>query len=661
MQSSIMMETGTDYVLQWPGHPTYVTERFSGLFAKQKMVDLTLICDDEKLKVHKLVMAASSLYFEEILEGDLGDEPVIFFKDLEFSILKAMIEFMYCGETTVSHVNLPSLLNAARLFKVKELESLVEKMVGPNAQDHNDNEKEYPSKDVKRLNCLVSNSDNDIRMSFVNTPRINDDTGNNSEFESEPTYFEDSNSERCLYDDLNIHLNGDIQHISTESSENSSSSSSSTSLECEKERCCDFVANGEISKSNSFDEDIKRVGQCSRVYTHKRRKLRNGVSSTSNNNIKRNSSDKSFSTPQPHLVSGRIDLEEEFSNDEGPVTLETNLDNESSDYTMTFSNESIQSIVGCSISDFCRSNNMFELLNARTTVTSKCSSESTTEDTTEDAEEDDVISPSATPVLRRSVRLHQQENEDNQPRRKRLKKGQLSSKLKLLRRNEKRKNNERRVPDLHAPIPSRKSAVSSRKHSSSRKETTTKPKTLIPNEPPNETMRTTLSSSVSRALWGDRSDIAEDGSDPNDDGIDGLEYSPSTEIPYAVGLLPLRAALEKLQATPDHQPRKTRSSVAASSLNKTYENHNGLKRKFSPIPKKAPLQLPQVQKLQEEQAPQVPPKNECSKENVQRKIRAMTPSTLAVTSRITNMRQRKRSLSEGAKILEDMTVDNQSS
>lgn len=44
---------------------------------------------------------------------------MILLRDLEFSILKAMIEFMYCGETTVSHVHLPSLLTAARLFKVR--------------------------------------------------------------------------------------------------------------------------------------------------------------------------------------------------------------------------------------------------------------------------------------------------------------------------------------------------------------------------------------------------------------------------------------------------------------------------------------------------------------------------------------------------------------
>lgn len=63
---------------------------------------------------------------------------------------------------------------------------------------------------------------------------------------------------------------------------------------------------------------------------------------------------------------------------------------------------------------------------------------------------------------------------------------------------------------------------------------------------------------INRALWGDMSDIPND----HENQITLDDYTPHTEIPFAVGLLPLRTALEKMQATPDYQPRKTRSSVA---------------------------------------------------------------------------------------------------
>jgi hypothetical protein len=43
---------------------------------------------------------------------------------------------------------------------------------------------------------------------------------------------------------------------------------------------------------------------------------------------------------------------------------------------------------------------------------------------------------------------------------------------------------------------------------------------------------------------------------------EGALSSPSKDIPYAVGLLPLKTALEKLQAMPDYHPRKTRSALS---------------------------------------------------------------------------------------------------
>ena len=59
-----MVESDKDYVLQWTGHAAHVMERFSGLLARQALVDVTLICQEQKLRVHKLVLASCSLYFE---------------------------------------------------------------------------------------------------------------------------------------------------------------------------------------------------------------------------------------------------------------------------------------------------------------------------------------------------------------------------------------------------------------------------------------------------------------------------------------------------------------------------------------------------------------------------------------------------------------------
>lgn len=76
------------------------------------------------------------------------------------------------------------------------------------------------------------------------------------------------------------------------------------------------------------------------------------------------------------------------------------------------------------------------------------------------------------------------------------------------------------------------------------------------------------------------------------DSGEGALSSPSKDIPYAVGLLPLKTALEKLQAMPEYHPRKTRSAlsgkesgseVPASRLKrKASSATDGLEKKMKP-------------------------------------------------------------------------------
>jgi hypothetical protein len=73
---------------------------------------------------------------------------------------------------------------------------------------------------------------------------------------------------------------------------------------------------------------------------------------------------------------------------------------------------------------------------------------------------------------------------------------------------------------------------------------------------------------------------------------EGAVSSPSKDIPYAVGLLPLKTALEKLQAMPEYHPRKTRSAssgkesgseVPASRLKrKASSSADSLEKKMKP-------------------------------------------------------------------------------
>lgn len=50
---------------------------------------------------------------------------MIVLKDMKFSVLKSLIEFMYCGETNVTEDNLHALVEAAKFFEVIYLNLLL--------------------------------------------------------------------------------------------------------------------------------------------------------------------------------------------------------------------------------------------------------------------------------------------------------------------------------------------------------------------------------------------------------------------------------------------------------------------------------------------------------------------------------------------------------
>lgn len=62
-----MVERAKRCVLQWADHARYISEKFSRLLALQALVDVTLVCEEQKLRVHKLVLASNSTYFEVCL------------------------------------------------------------------------------------------------------------------------------------------------------------------------------------------------------------------------------------------------------------------------------------------------------------------------------------------------------------------------------------------------------------------------------------------------------------------------------------------------------------------------------------------------------------------------------------------------------------------
>ena len=82
---------------------------------------MTLVCDDGQLEAHKVVIAACSPFFRNVLKRNPHPHPLLYLKNLRYADLKAILNFMYHGEANVSQAELNTFLESAEDLRVKGL------------------------------------------------------------------------------------------------------------------------------------------------------------------------------------------------------------------------------------------------------------------------------------------------------------------------------------------------------------------------------------------------------------------------------------------------------------------------------------------------------------------------------------------------------------
>jgi len=117
-------ETGSSiqqYCLRWNNHRSNLLLVFEHLFQTEAFTDVTLACDGESIKCHKMVLAACSSYFQQLFMENTCRHPIVILKDIRESEIRAILEYMYKGEVNVAQDQLAGLLKAAETLKVKGL------------------------------------------------------------------------------------------------------------------------------------------------------------------------------------------------------------------------------------------------------------------------------------------------------------------------------------------------------------------------------------------------------------------------------------------------------------------------------------------------------------------------------------------------------------
>ncbi|XP_041971212.1 protein jim lovell-like isoform X1 [Aricia agestis] len=109
------------FCVRWNSYHTNLQAVFPRLLLTEQFADVTLACEARQLRCHKLVLSACSAYLERLLLNNPCDHPIVLMRDMRFSEMQALVDFMYKGEVNVTQEELPSLLKSAEALQIRGL------------------------------------------------------------------------------------------------------------------------------------------------------------------------------------------------------------------------------------------------------------------------------------------------------------------------------------------------------------------------------------------------------------------------------------------------------------------------------------------------------------------------------------------------------------
>ncbi|KAL1505614.1 hypothetical protein ABEB36_005138 [Hypothenemus hampei] len=117
--------SGEQYNLKWNNHLANFVQTFIEHQLEEALVDVTLSCEGQFIKTHKLILSACSEYFHNLFQLHGNNQyPIIVLNGVRFNDLNYILHFIYHGEVKVLDKDLANVLALGETLQIKGLSSV---------------------------------------------------------------------------------------------------------------------------------------------------------------------------------------------------------------------------------------------------------------------------------------------------------------------------------------------------------------------------------------------------------------------------------------------------------------------------------------------------------------------------------------------------------
>ena len=122
--------------LRWNDFQSTVQTTFEELRADNDFTDVTLACEDQSIKAHKVILSGCSPFFKRLLKNYPNPQPLIYMRGVKSNDLVALVDFIYQGEANIFQEQLENFLALAEELELKGLGGSSEEGASKEEAEH---------------------------------------------------------------------------------------------------------------------------------------------------------------------------------------------------------------------------------------------------------------------------------------------------------------------------------------------------------------------------------------------------------------------------------------------------------------------------------------------------------------------------------------------